>query len=100
MKRASAIVTLSLLSLLAATLAWAVQVDGRVVDQDGVGQSEIEVIFIGDDTDYSTWTDESGRFSIDVAPGRYQVEVSGFDRMIEVIVAADGSMEPNPLIAR
>ena len=77
MRKISWIVTLCLLSLIAASLAWAVQVDGRVVDDDGAGQSEVKAEFFGDDL-YSAWTDDNGEFSIaEVAEGKYKVKVTG-----------------------
>ncbi len=98
MLRTPVIVTLSLLLLIVAAWAWAVQIDGQVVNDDGAPQSDVKVEFFGDNL-YSAWTDENGSFSIaDVAPGDYKVKVTGpRQQTIDVKVDSAG-MHPNPLV--
>lgn len=98
MRKISWIVMCCLLPLIAASVAYAVRVDGRVVNDDGVPQTEVKVEFFGS-KHYSAWTDDNGNFSIaNVAEGTYEVKVFG-DKMQtfdEVKVDSRG-MHPNIL---
>jgi len=89
------LVTLCLLSLIVAAVAYAVRVDGRVVDQNGAPQSEVKVELFGSQH-YSAWTDASGNFSLaEVKEGTYKAKVNGKTYDVKV----DGSgMHPNPLV--
>lgn len=101
MRKRTVIVTLVLLSLMAASLVWAVTVNGRVVNKNGAAQAKVKVSFSATtgNRQYSAWTDSKGRFSIaDVAEGSYKVKVRGRDKK-EYTVKVDGSgMHPNPLV--
>ncbi len=101
MRKRIAIVTLYLLSLTAASLVWAVTVNGRVVNKNGAEQAQVKVTFSATTgkRQYSAWTDKKGRFNIaDVAEGSYKVRVSGHSKK-EYDVKVDGSgMHPNPLV--
>lgn len=105
MRKLSAIVTLCLLTLIAASVAYAVGVRGTVVDGNGSPKDLVKVDFAADqgsDPVATAWTDDYGNFGVDVPPGKYQVTVSdgeeGGDRsVIPVTVDASGTLNPKTL---
>ncbi len=97
MTKTSLTLALSLLLLLAAA-AFAVQITGQVVDEDGAPQSEVKVELSGDHL-YSAWTDDDGSFSIaSVAEGSYEVRVTGSGQSTFEVRVDGRGMHPSRLV--
>lgn len=85
--------------LLVASLAWAVQVKGSVVNRDGAAQSECRVEFAGP-ASYSAWTNAEGAFALESpSPGSYTVTVTQGDRKKAFDVKVDqNGLAPSTLV--
>ena len=97
MRKISWIATLCLISLMAASLASAIEVTGRVVDEFDEGQAGAEVRFYEEEDSGEAapvWTDEDGVFTLEVEPGRYRVEVTLGELSHSEVVEIDDSGEP------
>ncbi len=97
MTKTSLTLALSLLLLLAAA-AFAVQITGQVVNEDGAPQSEVKVQLSGDGA-YSAWTDDDGSFRITgVKEGSYKVKVTGSGQSMFEVRVDDRGMHPSRLV--
>ena len=81
MRKALVIASLCVLMLTAASLTFAIEVTGRVVDSAGNGLGQARVDFRAaksDDGEFAAtaWTDDRGYFTAELSQGEYQVTVT------------------------